>query len=111
MCEAELWMTIDPSDWRNVPFIEGRPAQEEDVKCGRAVFYIEGAQSKATEGISLPALARLKMEDGKSEKVIIIQVESSTKNDDVIAGYRTFAGGNGVATLRELEIIEVLNPR
>ena len=46
MCDAYDWAAVDPSSWNEVPFIEQRFATEEDVRCGRAVFYVEGKKDR-----------------------------------------------------------------
>lgn len=108
---VDPWGPVDPEVWRDVPYIEGRAATEADVVDGRAVFYISGGGSRFVSGIELPALADLRLEDGTTERVIVIQIEGDPSKDSVVAvGYRTFEGGNGVAMLDEFEFVDLPPP-
>ena len=106
MCDAYDWAAVDPSSWNEFPFIEQRFATEEDVRCGRAVFYVEGKKDRIFSEFKLPLLARLKNEDGTTDKIIVIQIEFAPGAETVVVGYRCFSGGNGIATLPEIEVIE-----
>ena len=111
MCENYDWSSVDRAGWRDVPFVENRLATDEDVRCGRAVFYFEGEASQVVTGLNLPALAELINEDGKVEIVIIIQVEAIVGEEDTFTiGYRRFDGGNGVGLGHEFKLIDTSKP-
>lgn len=101
----DLWGAIGNADWRTVPHVAGRLATEEDAKAGRAVYYQEGEENVRMEPfpISLPHPAILKA-DGASEAVIVVQVEHAA--EQVLVGYRNLGGGNGIATLDEVEFLD-----
>ena len=103
--EDTLWGPIDMKKWKDTPCVSGRLATEQDVKEGRAAFYISGDRSELKPiKISLPACAI--QHDSKSNKdtpVILIQAEETPTVKAV--GFRFLSGGNGVCTLAELEIL------
>jgi hypothetical protein len=103
----ELWGEIDLQHWRDVPFISGRVALEEDVQAGRAVFYLGNADEIGAQAydIDLPRCAILTDEEsGEVLPVIVIQVEQA--EDVIYVGYRLLDGGNGMCTLPEVELLD-----
>jgi hypothetical protein len=104
--EDNLWGPIDMHKWKDTPCISGRLATEQDIKDGKAVFYISGDRSELKPlDISLPACAI--WHDAQSKKdtpVILIQAEETPKLKAV--GFRFLSGGNGACTLAELEILK-----
>lgn len=103
IAEDKLWGPIDMKSWMATPCVSGRLATEQDVKEGRAVFYIEGERSTLKPMVlSLPACAILR-EEKKETPVIVIQAEETPKSKTI--GIRFLGGGNGVCTLEELEIL------
>ena len=88
-----MWDEIDLEKWKEVPCISARPATEEDVKKGIAVFSIPTG-SEAYE-IELPLCAiQVNEENGTRTPCIAIQVEQA--DDGVFIGVRYINGGNGV---------------
>jgi hypothetical protein len=104
--EDTLWGPIDVKKWRDIPCVSGRLATEQDVKEGKAAFYLGGNRSELKPiKISLPACAI--QHDAKSNKdipVILIQAEETPKIK--VIGIRFLSGGNGVCTLEELQILK-----
>ena len=88
--------------WRDTPCTADRVAQEEDVREGRAVFYVNGP-SEPVE-MALPHGALLRDEDGQVVPVIVIRAEST--NCGEVVGYRPLKGGNGVCAPNELELLD-----
>lgn len=88
--------------WRETPAMEGRPANEDDVAEGRAVFAVGG---DAVVEIDLPSCAIVR-EDGIGEAtpVIVIQVER-LEDGEVAIGYRMLDGGSGIAPLEDVEFL------
>ena len=103
--KPDIWGPIAESGWRGVPHLSGRLAVEADVKEGRAVFFQhgEGVVMEPVE-MELPQAAILRAEGSSPERVIVIQVERSAHQ--VLVGYRPLCGGNGIATLAEVEFLE-----
>jgi hypothetical protein len=100
-----LWGPIDMGMWKNTPCIEGRVATKEDVKKGLAVFYIENSDDIKPINIHLPACAiHIDQETKKETPVILIQAEKSQGQE--LIGYRFLNGGNGIALLFELKLID-----
>jgi hypothetical protein len=97
---SELWGPFEIGAVHELPCLTKRPATEEDVRSGRAVFCAQGGESE-TFPISLPQTAHL-ASDLDSHVVAVIQAERV--GDRVIIGYRMVDGGNGVATLPEFEL-------
>jgi hypothetical protein len=97
------WGPFDLQSWHDLPHVAGRPGTEADVRAGRAVFYLAGGAARATpHEMPLPVCAVHHEETGESHPVVIIQAERS--EDRVIVGFRYPQGGNGVATLAEVEL-------
>ena len=103
--KTDLWKPIILKDWNQTPTINNRVANEDDVKEGRAVYYIEGDDEKHKPyKINLPKLASLTDYDTKQkELVVIIQIEETPKG--IVVGYRNLTGGNGAGLINEFEIL------
>ena len=102
--DSNLWTPIDIKSWENTPSINGRPATEEDVKNGSAIYCINKADHEPYN-ILLPKLAYLTdSETRKKELVVVIQIESTSK--DTVAGYRYISGGFGASLLYELQFLD-----
>lgn len=101
-----LWNPIYLEKWKEVPAINNRVANENDVIIGRAVYYIDGNyENHKPYKINLPKLAYLTDFDTKQkELVVIIQIEETPKG--IVVGYRNLAGGNGAGLISEFEILD-----
>lgn len=101
-----LWGPVDMHQWKDTPCISGRLATEQDIKEGKAVFYLDGDRSELKPiQISLPACAIWHdSESKKATPVILVQAEETPKVKAI--GFRFLSGGNGVCTLAELEILK-----
>jgi hypothetical protein len=105
------WGPIETANWRETPCLRGRVATEDDVKAGRAVFYLdlsEGQEGRPGD-LNLPSCAILRDENGAAMPVIVIQVEESNNGSgsiEVYAGYRPLAGGNGICMFSELQLLK-----
>jgi len=95
-----MWDAIEIDEWRDIPFISGRVATEQDVKDGRAVFYIpSGSEPYETE---LPLFAlHIDKDNGNKTPCIAIQIETTSEGTAV--GVRYIDGGNGVGMANEFE--------
>jgi len=104
--QDELWGPVDVSRWREVPFVSGRLAKEDDVKEGRAVFFLENPADPVAVpfAMKLPSCGILSEEDGSRTPVVIIQAELLT--DKVTLGYRPISGGNGICTIQEVDLLD-----
>ena len=100
---TDLWGKIDISAWEELPCVRGRPATEEDVREGRAVFYVPTGSVAANQ--QLPFCALQKLEDGELTAVVAIQAELSDTGE-MIVGVRYVDGGNGICTLPELVMLQ-----
>jgi len=88
--------------WRDTPCTSRQSSQKEDVREGRAVFYVDGPSEPVD--MALPHCALLRDEDGPVVPVIVIQAEST--NCGEVVGYRPLKGGNGVCAPNELELLD-----
>ena len=71
---GNIWGQIQLEAWRDTPCTQGRVASEEDVREGRAVFYVDGPSQAAD--LPLPHCALVREERGALLPVILIQAES-----------------------------------
>jgi len=95
-----MWEAIEIEEWKDVPFISDRVATEEDVKEGKAVFYIpSGSEPYETE---LPLFA-LQTEEDTNEKVPCVVIQIEITSEGTMVGVRYIEGGNGVGTANEFE--------
>lgn len=93
---------IDLKRWRDTPVVHGRPANDDDVREGRAVFAVGG---DPIVEFDLPAPAIVSEEGvGEATPVIVVQVER-LEDGAVIVGYRIVDGGSGVAPLEDVEFL------
>ena len=102
---ADLWGPINLGAWRETAFVAGRLANEDDVRAGRAVYFVETGEDRIPNDLyemSLPAPAILHEEVG-DVPVIVIQAEMGPNG--VMLGYRPLDGGNGVCLLEEVDIL------
>lgn len=99
----DLWGPIEREAWSETTCIVGRAATEQDVKQGRAVFYVDGPSEPVQ--IDLPHFAVFRDESGEKFPVIAIQAESHLAGQ-VLIGYRPLSGGNGICTLDEVELLD-----
>ncbi|NOX28305.1 MAG: hypothetical protein GXP21_09020 [Gammaproteobacteria bacterium] len=96
-----MWDEIDLANWKEIPCITGRPATEEDIEGGIAVFAIPFG-SKPYD-IELPLCAiQIDKESNKRTPCIAIQIEEA--DNGVFVGVRYLNGGNGVGTTNEFEL-------
>ncbi len=100
---------FDIADWRAVAAIEDRAATQDDVNRCQAVFSTGPGQSAVVATAGLPARAWLTDENGKRTEVVIVQIEKQIGGDMTVVGYVLPSGGNGVATLPDVEIQEYSN--
>ncbi|MBK7582665.1 MAG: hypothetical protein IPI67_21015 [Myxococcales bacterium] len=92
-----------------MPSLVGRVATEDDVRDGRAVFYVDGPCEPLTHPHGLPALAVHTDEAGAASLVVVIQLERTEQGDTV--GARYLVGGNMVCMLPELRFVDELEAR
>ena len=99
-----LWEKVDVAHWRQTPCVRGRVAVEQDVKNGRAGFYLGNADDidAVHVDIDLPHCAIVRA-DGASIPAIVIQSERADGKHYI--GYRPISGGNGVCVLSEVELL------
>lgn len=103
----DLWGPLGMNDWQKVSFINNQIATEEDVKIGKAVFYIKKEENIDHKplNIQIPSLVfQLDQETGEKTLAIIIQAEKVNEED--LVGLRYFDGGNGICSLHEVEFIK-----
>jgi hypothetical protein len=98
----DIWGAVDPIHWRSTPCVQGRPATEEDVCEGRAVFYVDGPSTAIA--MPLPHCAYFQDEGGSAVPVVVIQAETQD-GTKVLIGYRPLSGGNGICTFDEIQLL------
>ena len=101
----KLWGKIDLERWQETPCLRGRVAVEQDVKDGRAVFYIQDAEEIGWtfEDIGLPRCAIFIEYD---QKVPVVIIQSERLGDKHTIGYRSLDCGNGVCMFEDVELLE-----
>ena len=92
---------IDVKRWRDTPSVSGRPATDDDVNAGHAVFAVGGEPVELD--IPSPAIVR---EDGIGEATPVIVIQAERIEDGTVAvGYRLLDGGAGIAPLDDVELL------
>ena len=97
----DIWGPISVNGWRNTQCITGRPATEDDVAAGSAVFYIPDGSAAAP--MALPCCAIQSLEDGSEQPVVIVQAEVAPHG--TILGVRPLSGGNGICMATEVRLL------
>ena len=97
----DLWGPIDKEHWRTTPCLHGRQATEQDVKDGRAVYYVNGATELAD--LSLPACGYQRLDDGTEQAVVVVQAEVIP--DGTLLGVRPLSGGNGICLDTDVRLL------
>jgi hypothetical protein len=90
-------------EWKKTPHVFGRLSTEDDVRAGKAVFYVADDSATALQ-LPLPACAiHHDIASQEATPVVVIQAEKTLRGE--FAGIRYLPGGNGICTLAELEIL------
>jgi len=107
--ETDLWGVVEAQGWREVPCLLGRVATEDDVKAGRATFYIRTAHESDAHfvDIGIPHCAIWTNE--KDERVPVVIIQSESANGDHYIGFRFLDGGNGVGLFFEFQLFDEPN--
>ncbi|NUN70942.1 MAG: hypothetical protein HUU02_14675 [Bacteroidetes bacterium] len=101
----DLWGTINISEWKTTPCINGRLATEADVKEGRAVFFIqEPDEETRIEPIVIPSCV-IVLDTETNEEIPAIAIQAEFVDGQVLIGYRPLSGGNGVCAIDEVHFI------
>ncbi len=95
-----MWEAIEVDKWKEIPCISGRVATEEDVKIGKAVFYIPSG-SEPYE-IELPLFV-LQTDEEVNIKVPCVVIQIEITREGTAVGVRYIEGGNGVGMANEFE--------
>jgi len=95
-------------DWPPLPqtgFLAGRPATEQDIEDGNAIFVAKAENFRTGKPIAtpIPQYALLKDNAGKTVPVFVVQAEQSL--DDRLYGLRDFSGKEFVATEAHLRLL------
>ncbi len=106
---AEPWGAIDIHDWQTAPCVIGRVASEDDVKAGRAAFYLGSPDEIGAEfaDIGLPHCAI--WTDEHNEQVAVIIIQSERAGDKHYIGFRFLDSGNGVGLRFEFQLLDEPN--
>jgi hypothetical protein len=104
--EQHFWGQIDVKHWRDTPCTTLRLATEEDVRAGRAVFYVARTTEPAgtPEDLGLPRCAMIRGDDASVSPVVVVQAEKH--RSDTLIGYRSLTGGSGVCMIDDLTLLE-----
>ncbi|HEX4042008.1 MAG TPA: hypothetical protein VHY10_09930 [Xanthobacteraceae bacterium] len=102
-----------PVNWPPLPakgFIAGRPATDDDVKAGNAVFVLKayGAYFGKPMNIVIPQYAYYIKRGAKPEPVIVIQAEIG--NGIKLFGIRDFDGTTATARDYEMQLLGTTPP-
>src|SRR5438045_6335687 len=98
------WGPVPLAEWKRVPHVKGRLATEDDVKSGRAAFYLGNVSDVPARpaALELPALAWWPQDDdGPRRLCVVIQAEQGASQ--CMLGVRFLDGGNGVCLIDDLD--------
>lgn len=100
---------IELDHWKDVPCLTDRVATEEDVRAGRAIFYIRPLNNISVrfEDIGLPHCAIFKDENEHQYPVVVVQSELA--GDIHYVGFRFLERGNGIGFRTEVELLDKPN--
>ena len=99
-----LWGRVHVENWQQTPCLRGRVAVEQDVKDGRAVFYLGNADEIGAVhvDIGLPHCAIVRSAGAEFSAVVI---QSERADDKHYIGYRPISGGSGLCVISEVELL------
>lgn len=98
--------SVDITNWKNVPIINGRMATKEDTQNGSSLIFLDTLKYPNAKvlDITMPKLASYKNNySNRDDLVIVIQAIKIDK--DSIVGFRYLNGGNGSARLNEVRFL------
>ena len=103
-----------PVDWPPLPakgFVSGRPATDDDVKAGNAVFVLKayGAYFGKSMDIAIPQYAYFTKRGEKPVPVIVVQAEIG--KGIKLFGVREFDGTTATARDYEIKLLGATPPR
>ena len=110
---SDPWGPIDPKRWDRVDCLAGRIATERDISEGRAIFCSPigaGSIPSTAHPMSLPAPAIFR-DSGSGDLVAVVVIQAERAPWGVIIGYRPLAGGSGICSLEEVELIDPSDAR
>ena len=80
MAQKPLWPELPKT------YVNGRPATEQDLKAGRAVFMpLPEDQSGQAASVHVPQYALWKDSTGKQHRTVVIQAEKNKDGSEVLA--------------------------
>jgi hypothetical protein len=102
--DGSLWDRIEVDQWEQTPCLRWRVAVEQDVKDGRAVFYLGNADEIGAihVDINLPRCAIIHADKADIPAVVIQSERAETKH---YIGYRPIGSGNGLCVLSDVEFL------
>lgn len=97
---------VDLKSWKNVPTVAGRLPTEEETKNGTSLIFVDAEKYPNAKSLdlSLPQLARFRNIHTKREELIIV-IQAIQVGTDSIVGFRYLNGGNGSASINEVDFI------
>ena len=106
---AEPWGAIDINHWQEVPCLVGRVATDDDVRVGRATFYLGSPSEIGAEfaDIDLPHCAI--RTDEHSQQIPVVIIQSERADDKHYIGFRFLDSGNGVGLRFEFQLLDAPN--
>ncbi len=105
--DNHLWGPLELVDWHKTPHIKNDIATEQDVKDGRAVFYIDKGKDHKILDIKIPSVA-YQIDNKTKARTLVIVIQGEKVGKEEIVGIRYLDGGNGVCMLSELDFTEDL---
>lgn len=104
---------IPPVNWPPLPakgFVSGRPATDEDVKAGNAVFVLKayGTYFGRPMNVTIPQYAYFTKSGEKPEPVIVVQAEIG--KGIKLFGVRDFDGHAATARDYEIRLLGTASP-
>jgi hypothetical protein len=101
----DLWGAVNVEQWHETPCLRGRVAVEQDVKDGRAVFYIRDAEDMGVVPVDI-GLPRCAIFTDAGQDIPVVVIQSERLDDKHSVGYRPLSGGNGICTISDVELLD-----
>jgi len=97
---------VDIANWKNVPVVNGRMANEKDRENGSTLILVDREKYPNANPLDMkmPRLAKFYCHSSKREEIVIVIQALNIQNDSIV-GFRFLNGGNGSSRLSKVRFL------